>query len=223
MKKNLGSSVLKKIIMSISGLFLIIFLFVHLGLNLLLFAGEEHFNEAAHFMSTNTLMQILQPMLAIGFLVHIFYGIILSYQNLRARPVPYKVVNQWNSSSWASRNMIYTGTFILFFLIVHLKNFFYVIKFGNIPVFTTTTGEEIENTYLIVVSLFQIWYFSILYIIGYILLGIHLSHALQSAFQSIGLNGDKTEKIWKFCSNTYAVFITIGFSVITIYFWLKTI
>lgn len=217
------SSIGKKLLMSISGLFLIVFLLVHLTANLFLLAGPAWFNAAAHFMDTNPVIQIMQPILAIGFLVHIIYGIIVELQNRKSTPVKYKVVNQKESSKWVSRNMIWLGLFVLAFLVVHIMNFFYVIKFGEMTEFTTANGEHIHNSYALVAGLFtgmgsvSIVY-SVVYIISFIALGMHLHHAFWSAFQTIGWSNVVWRKRLNVIGDLFAILIAAGFSIIPIYF-----
>ena len=115
----ISSSLGRKVVMALSGFFLITFLLVHLGVNLSLFAGRESFNAASHFMGHNPLIQLMQYVLAAGFILHIAMGIILEWKNKMARPIRYAKNNAAASSGWASRNMIVTGVLILLFLILH--------------------------------------------------------------------------------------------------------
>ena len=133
MSNFLGSSIGKKIIMAVTGLFLVMFITVHLTLNLMLIFDDsgELFNLAANFMSTNPMIKVMEPVLALGFIVHIILSAILTIQNRKARPVRYAVTSPGNSSSWASRNMFILGGLILVFLIIHMVNFFYYIKFDH--------------------------------------------------------------------------------------------
>ena len=219
----LASSIGKKFLMSITGLFLISFLMVHLVLNLLLLFDDtgDLFNVAANFMATNTFMHILEPVLALGFVLHIIYASYITLQNQKSRPVAYKTVNQKDSSSWASRNMYILGGLVLIFLVIHIINFFYKIKFGEIPS-TNIEGIEMHNTYELVTGLFGLWYYSIIYIIGAIFLGLHLSHAFWSGFQTLGLSND----IWRIRLNIigkiYAIIIAVGFGIIPIFFLIKS-
>ena len=127
MSNIFNSSIGRKLIQSISGIFLILFLIVHLSLNLLLLLndGGNSFNIASHFMSHNPVMHVIEYVLALGFIIHITYASILTLQNQRARPIAYKVTKQSQNCSWASRNMFILGSLILTFLIVHLINFFF--------------------------------------------------------------------------------------------------
>ncbi len=214
MSSFLTSSIGKKLIMSLSGLFLIMFLLVHLTINLTLFCGAEIYNAACHFMGTNIVMRIIEPILAIGFIIHILYSVILYFQNLKARPVRYSMSNQKEASSWSSRNMLFLGLSVLSFLGVHLVNYFYKIKFTDL----IESGEMTE--YNLVVGLFTVkyWYFVAIYVVGVIALGLHLNHAFQSALQTIGLNNEYWEKRWKVIGSLYALLIAVGFSIIPLYF-----
>jgi succinate dehydrogenase / fumarate reductase cytochrome b subunit len=214
MSSFLNSSIGKKLIMSLSGLFLVLFLLVHLTLNLMLFWGAETYNAAAGFMGSNIIMKILEPILGAGFLIHIIYSLILSFQNMKARPVKYAVVDQSESSSWSSRNMLILGIAVGSFLIVHLINYFYKIKFTDL----IESGETTE--YDLVMTLFssEYWYFVAIYVIGIIALGLHLNHAFQSAIQTMGLNNKYWAKRWKVIGSLYALLVTVGFCVIPLYF-----
>ena len=123
------TSIAKKFIMALSGLFLIVFLLVHLGINLLLLSdNEDLFNEASHFMATNPLILIMQYVLALGFVVHILSGIALTVQNQLARPNSYANNKPSANSILESRTMIVSGVLVLLFLVLHMRNFFYHIK-----------------------------------------------------------------------------------------------
>ncbi|HBS84931.1 MAG: succinate dehydrogenase [Bacteroidetes bacterium GWF2_38_335] len=213
MSTFLTSSIGKKLIMSISGLFLIAFLCVHLTLNLLLFAGADIYNAAAGFMGSNIIMKIIEPVLGAGFIIHIIYSIILWFQNQKARPVKYKMVDQSESSTWSSRNMIVLGILIVAFLAIHLVNFFYKIKFTDIKV----------TEYQLVTGMFtqEYWYIVVIYVVGAIFLGLHLYHAFQSAFQTLGLNNSIWRKRWDVIGLIYSLIIGLGFAIIPLYFLVK--
>lgn len=219
MKKIFLSSVGSKLVVSLSGLFLLIFLLVHLTLNLLLFYGADVYNSAAHFMDENVLMKILQPVLAVGFIVHIVYTNVLTFRSMRARPVGYKVKNRDYSSTWVSRNMIISGAVIFLLLILHLRDFFYEAKFGDLPIITNN-GKEMEDMYSIVTATFGMIEYVVIYLIWIILLGLHLMHAFWSAFQTIGLSNKIWEKRLKLIGLVYALIVTVGFAIIPIYFYL---
>jgi len=215
-----NSSIGKKIIMSVTGLFLVIFLLVHLSLNLLTLVGDGHvFNIAANFMGTNPIMKVMEIVLAAGFIFHIFYASYLTLKNQSARPVKYTVVNQSEASSWSSRNMYITGGTIVAFLIIHLINYFYKIKF------TDYIESNNITEYQLVTNLFQpeYWYYVLIYVIAFILLGLHLNHSFQSGFQTLGLNN----KIWlsrlKIIGSIYTIIIVVGFTIIPLYFFISAL
>ncbi len=226
MSNFLTSSIGKKFLMSISGLFLMMFIIVHLSINLLLIFDDsgDLFNQGAHFMATNPAIKIMEPVLALGFLVHIIWSLVVSFQNMKARPIGYKQLNNSKSSSWASRNMLVLGCLIFVFLVMHIIQFFWKIKVTGDPLLAHVVvgGEEMENTYLLVSSLFKAsLIYSLIYVVGAVLLGLHLAHGFWSSFQTIGF----ANKIWlkrlQFVGVIFAIVIAIGFSVIPLYFQIK--
>lgn len=225
MSKFLTASIGKKFVMSLSGLFLVVFIAVHLGLNLLLIFDNsgDLFNQGAHFMATNPLIKIMEPILGLGFVVHIVWSFFLEYQNWIARPVKYAKKNMSGASTWASRNMLVLGALVLVFLILHILDFFIKMKFTGHSLLEEklVDGVMMENAYALVSYTFiQSTGVCILYIIGGILLGMHLSHGFWSAFQTLGLNNKNWLKRWKVIGNLYAILIAVGYSVIPLYFML---
>ena len=230
MSNLLTTSIGKKLLMSVSGLFLILFLFVHLTLNsFLLLDGVmglqtgQMFNAGSHFMSTNPLIKIIEPILALGFIVHILYSLILTFQNRKARgPQRYASGNKTTGVEWASKNMLVLGIAILAFLIVHMIDFFLRIR-GYIawtpaevefPFFGTIVKGE--DDYSLVNSTFKILPVVILYAIGSIALAFHLSHGFWSSFQTIGLNNTKWMPRLKWISSILAIILGGGFTVIAV-------
>lgn len=225
MSKFLTASIGRKFIMSITGLFLLVFVGVHLGINLLLIFDDsgELFNQGAHFMTTNPLIKIMEPILGLGFIIHIIWSFFLEYQNWMARPVKYAKKNMSGASSWASRNMLVLGALVLVFLIIHIINFFVKMKFTGDPALTeiTVQGVHMENAYALVAGAFKASIpLGIFYILGGILLGFHLSHGFWSAFQTLGLNNKNWLNRWKVIGTIYAIVIAAGYAVIPLYFML---
>ena len=221
----LTSSIGRKFLMSITGLFLVMFIAVHLLVNLLLIFDDsgELFNNGAHFMATNPLVKIMEPLLGLGFMIHIIWSFFLEYQNWSARPVKFNQRKPAGSSSWASRNMLVLGSLVLVFLIIHIINFFWVMRFNPHTMGTVNIGGvEMEDAYTLVSDLFKgSLLYCIFYIIGGILLGFHLSHGFWSAFQTLGLSNKNWLKRLQFLSTVYAVIISVGFTVIPLYFLIK--
>lgn len=213
MNRFLSSSIGRKVVMALTGFFLITFLIVHLGINLSLFWGAESFNAASEFMATNGVIQVMQYVLAAGFILHIILGIRLELQNRSSRGVKYVVNKPSENSSFSSRNMIVTGVIILLFLILHLKDFFVELKFYDKGGF--------DSDYDLVTTLFKNPIYTVIYVLAFILLGIHLSHGFQSAFQSTGANYNKYKACIKNTGTIFSILIAIGFSAIAVYFFFK--
>ena len=212
MNKVIFSSISKKFVMALAGLFLLLFLPVHLIINLMLLKTDPApFNEAAHFMATFPVIKIVEVVLFATILIHIIYGITLQIQNWIARPTGYKS-GQKSETSFFSRFMIWTGGSILIFLIIHFINF-YFIKLGLVE------GDP-ENFYALAYQLFQIPAYNIFYWLCFVVLGFHLYHAFGSAFQTLGLNHRIWTPVVKILSLIYAVIIPLGFSIIPMVIWL---
>ncbi len=222
MSNFLNSSIGKKFLMSLSGLFLITFLLVHLVVNsMILFdSSGELFNRVAHFMGTNPIIKIVEPVLAIGFVLHIIYASILTLQNQWARPVGYKKHQLGNSSKWASRNMYILGAVVLTFLVIHIINFFWKMKFTGHELLEQDVVGGIENAYLLVTTLFiEWWWIDLIYVVGAIALGFHLSHAFWAAFQTLGLSDDRWRKRLDILGLAYTILVAGGFALIPV--WVK--
>ena len=202
--------------MALAGLFLITFLFVHLGINLLLLVddGGELFNRAAHFMASNPLIQLFQWVLFAGFIIHMIYGIILQVQNWLARPSRYKVEGYSHLSPF-SKFMIHTAAIILLFLVIHLVNFFFKAKFGHIGE-VNYEGMVLEDMGGLVRAQFQETGLVVFYIFALIILAFHLHHGFQSAFQSMGWNHSRYTPFVKILSTLIAILVPLGFIAIPI-------
>ena len=221
MSTNAGlfsSSLGKKYLMAITGLFLCSFLIIHFLGNIALFTNPVQFNEYTRFMSSNPIIRVMEIVLVLGFLTHIIDAIILTRANKKAQPVKY-AMNK-NKSSWYSRNMGLTGTIILVFLILHLQSFWYEYKFGEVLMTVDSNGDEIKDMFTIVKTAFSEWWYSAIYILAMILLGSHLNHGFQSAFQSVGLRHKKYTPIIKMLGTGFSISITIGFISFPIYFFI---
>lgn len=210
----LYSSLTRKVLMALAGLFLVTFLCVHLGINLMLLKddGGRMFTEAATFMGTNQLIKVFEIVLFAGFLLHILFGILVSIQNRAARPTAYACSNS-SETSFFSKYMFHTGIIVFIFLVLHFIDF-YFIKIGFVA---PPPGIASHDFYHRTLLLFSSPLYSILYIIGFLFLGIHLNHAIQSGFQTLGWNHSKYMDAVKFIGSAYSIFITVGFSVIPVY------
>lgn len=212
MNKVLYSSISKKFVMALAGLFLLLFLPVHLGINLFLLKDNpDVFNKAAHFMATFAPVKVVEIALLLSLIIHIIWALILQIQNWLSRPVKYAVRNKSETSAF-SRFMIWTGGAVLIFLIIHFFNF-YFIKLGLVE------GNP-DNFYSVAYQLFSMKGYVILYWICFIILGFHLYHSFQSAFQTLGLNHRIWTPVVKIFSLIYAIVIPGGFALIPLVIWL---
>ncbi len=211
MVKVMYASITKKIFMSLAGLFLTTFLVVHMSINLLILFDDTRqlFNEAAHFMATNPAIQTFQWVLFLGFALHIVLGLVLQIQNWMARPVRYERKGS-SEKSFFSKYMIHTGAIVFIFLVIHFANFFVKAKFGHIPEISYGS-ETYEDLGLLVVELFKDGLYVAFYVVAILLLGFHLEHGFQSAFQSLGLNHSKYTPVIKAAGTLVSIVLTLGY------------
>lgn len=217
-----SSSIGRKLIMSLTGLFLIIFLIGHVSGNLLLFKddGGQAFNEYAHFMTTNQFIQILRIVTFLSLVFHLVYSIILTYQNKKARPIAYAVTKASPRSTWMSRNMGILGFIILIFLLIHLRTFLYTMSFGDVP-YVEYDGEQVKNLYAIVVEAFSKLWYTVLYVFFMIGLAFHLVHGFQSSFQTLGARHPKYTPIIKGTGIAFSIIVPLLFAIMPVYIYFK--
>ena len=214
------SSIGKKLTMGLTGLFLITFLIVHVGVNSSIFVndGGETFNKAAHFMSHNWLIRIMEIGLFAGLILHIVQGLLLWKQNSAARPVKYAVNNPAKNSKWYSRSMGLLGTLLLFFLIIHISKFFVGTKIAMYA--NGGVNDASYNLFNEMKEEFQTWWVVVIYVLGVISLFWHLLHGFQSAFQTFGINHKKYTPIIKMIGLAYSIIVCILFALMPIAFYL---
>ena len=216
--KTLHSTLGQKILMSLTGLFLISFLIVHLIGNLMLFKFDNGaaFNAYTHFMSNAGIIRVVELLLVLGFVLHIYTAWKLTRHNQQTRPQGYAYSRPDANSSWASRNMGFAGSMVLIFLVIHLYNFWFQYKFQ--PDIPLAPGTDYKNMYLVVQTMFiQEWWFTILYIIAMIFLGFHLAHGFESAFQTLGIHHKKYTPFIKKLGILFAIIVPAAFAIIPLY------
>jgi succinate dehydrogenase / fumarate reductase cytochrome b subunit len=212
MNKLLFSAISKKFVMALAGLFLLVFLPVHLIINLLLLKDDPaQFNNAAHFMATFPPVKIVEILLFLTIVVHISYGILIQIQNWLSRPVGYAVRNKSETSAF-SRFMIWTGGSVLVFMVIHFFNF-YFMKLGWVE-------GNAEDFYSVAHNLFAVPGYVVFYWVCFIILGLHLYHALQSAFQTLGLKNDFWSPVIRVLALIYSIVLPLGFASIPLFIWL---
>lgn len=211
-KENfLTSSLGKKVVMSLTGLFLISFLVVHVSINSLIFLndGGDIFNKAASFMAHNIFIRIMEVGLFAGFILHIIQAYAVTLKNQKARPVKYAVTDGNANSKWYSRSMAVLGSLLLMFLVVHLSNFWWPTK-------KAVFAHEEHNTFEGLKAVFAQWYFVAIYILGVLSLCYHLLHGFSSAFQSLGLSHPKYTPVIKIVGKTFTVIVCVLFALMPI-------
>jgi succinate dehydrogenase / fumarate reductase, cytochrome b subunit len=205
------STVGRKLLMALTGLFLIAFLLEHLYGNLLLYKYDSGaaFNEYTEFMTGNLLIRIIEYALFGAIILHALDALFITINNRKARPVQYAVNHRSANSTWFSRNMGLTGSIILVFLIVHLREFFIPHRFTDI---------KEDMAYSVAYAFTRAWYAS-LYIISMVLLGAHLNHGFASAFQSLGWSNHKYNSVLRTTGTLFALLMMIGFASFPIMFF----
>ncbi|WKK85741.1 succinate dehydrogenase cytochrome b subunit [Marivirga arenosa] len=220
LSETLTSTIGRKLVMSLTGLFLIIFLVVHLAGNFQLLAddGGLAFNAYAKFMTSNPIIKTTSYGLYAFILIHIAMSIALAMKNKAARPVGYAEVKGSANSSFSSRNMGILGFIIFVFLVIHLRNFWYEMHWGSIPM--DEAGNK--DLYKVVSAAFSEWWYVAIYVVCMIGLAFHLSHGFSSAFQTLGLNHSKYTPFIKKLGVVYAVLIPAAFAIIPIIMFLNS-
>ena len=218
----LTSSIGKKLVMSLTGLFLILFLLVHLVGNLQLLIPDDGkaFNIYADFMSGNPLIKFVSIGLYLGILLHTIQGLLIAYQNKIAKGQNY-AVNTYANGTWMSKNMALLGTLILFFLCIHMGDFWVKVRFQNVleMVSYPELEYEVQNIYKRVDIAFGNVWIVIIYLVGLIALSLHLIHGFQSAFTTLGLQHKKYTPLINALGYGYAILIPIGFAVIPLFMY----
>ena len=209
------STIGRKFLMALSAMFLLVFLLIHLSVNLLSIFSEDAFNTASHFMGYNPLIQfVMQPILVAGVIFHFVMGFVLEIKNKNARPVKYAVVNNSGNSSWSSRNMIISGAVILAFLGLHMYDFWmHEMNYKYVEALSINETRYWEELHAKFADLWRV----IFYAASFVLLGLHLSHGFQSSFQSIGARHPKYLKCVNTLGTWYSILIPLGFIVVAVF------
>ncbi len=214
------SSIARKVVMALSGLFLVIFLVLHVTINLASVISPDFFNEASHFMGYNPIVQFLmQPILIIGVIVHFVMGFVLEIQNKKARSVRYVKFKGSANAPWVSRNMIYSGLVVLAFLGLHFYDFWvHEMTYKYVEVLSADPTRYYAET---VEKFAPIWR-TVIYVVAFVLLALHLWHGFASSFQTMGVNNKYSKGIKTF-TQLFAVVVPLAFAFIAIYHHLNPI
>ena len=210
----LKSSIARKVAMALSGLFLILFLAQHFFINSTSVFSANTFNAISHFMGNNPLVQyVIQPILIIGVIFHFCMGFILDFKNRSSRPINYAKYNGAANASWASRNMIISGSVVLAFLGLHFYDFWIpemVYKYVEVnPLVENRYFEELQHKFVDLPR-------TIIYCISFLLLSLHLWHGFNSSFQSVGFNNKFSKSLHKL-GYAFAIVVPFGFIFIALF------
>jgi succinate dehydrogenase / fumarate reductase cytochrome b subunit len=240
-----NSTIFNKVVMAVTGFLLVLFILVHALGNLQIFLGKEVFNAYAAFLkSTGELLWIARAGLLIFVVLHIYTSIKLKFHNLSAKPEGYKVKSHVKSTLY-SRNMIYTGITICLFVIYHILHFtayvtnpeyshlkeMYGPKLQTTAMIETKDGtiEELSagkgiferhDAFEMVILGFNNPLIAIVYIFAVLFLGLHLAHAIQSMFQTLGWNGPTLSPMLIFLSRTVGWGLFIVFASVPVGIWI---
>ncbi len=218
LSRFLTSSIGQKLIMSLSGIFLMVFLIIHLlgNLQLLKSDGGEAFNTYAYLMTHFVPIKIVSYVLYLSILVHAIQGTLLFINNRGAKGSKY-AVNSNIGLHWASRYMMHFGAIIFIFLMIHLYQFWLQMKMGVLEqVEYASLDHKVYNLYKPCIEVFSNPLFVAFYVVSMVVLAFHLAHGFWSAFQTLGISHKKYQPLIKFVAMVYSILIPLGFAAIPV-------
>ena len=207
--------IFRKTILALTGLFICVFLIAHLGANFLLLLPAEKarvmYNNYSANLRGNFIITVVAYINYVCILFHVLYAILVTRKNKLSRNDRYAMNASSENSSWTSQNMMLLGSIIFAFIVIHMANFWFKVKFLH----------QDEDLYQMVYELFKNPYYVLIYSLGMIPLGLHLSHGIQSAFKTLGLYHKKYIRILARVSVVFATFMGFGFAIIPIILYLR--
>jgi succinate dehydrogenase / fumarate reductase cytochrome b subunit len=221
-KQVFTSSVGQKITMALTGIFLILFLIVHVGVNACIWFndGGMIFNSAANFLGANAVPRIIEVGLFLFLILHIVQGLVLEAENRSRRGVGYAINYGNRGGTWYSRSMGLLGTLILLFLIIHLIDFWIPSRFEKMPEVTLPSGKQVHNLYSLMQIRFQQGWVVIIYVLGCISLAYHLLHGFYSSFKTVGIYNKRYLILIRWVGYLFAIIVSLGFAMMPISFYL---
>ena len=217
-RRLFSSSVGTKLLIGATGAALVVYMVLHLAGNALIFAGPEVFNEYSHTLISNALIIPIEIGLLAIFLVHIYKAVRMYMANTVARPVAYgkkEMAGHTSRKSFASSTMIWSGLFILVFVIIHVKQF----KFGSW--YQTVSDNAVRDLFRTEVEVFQNPLWVVVYVVATLLVGLHLRHGIASAFQSLGLDHPVYTRRLTWLGIGFAVLIGVGLATIPVWVYFR--
>jgi succinate dehydrogenase / fumarate reductase, cytochrome b subunit len=216
-KRWLSGTLSQKNLMALTGLFLCFFLIIHLAGNLQLLlptkVAQWQFNFYSKLLSENIFIHIISYILFATIIAHAIYALVITINNRRANGNRYEYDRRGVSSKWYSRKMGLLGTVILFFLIIHLRDFWYEVQFGHLPV--DKDGQE--DLYTLVVTVYRNGWYVLIYVLCMIALGYHLLHGFFSAARTMGVYHPRYVNWIRVIGWIYSVGISVGFALVPVY------
>jgi len=217
------SAVGKKLVMGLTGLFLISFLVIHMGINACIWAndGGEMFNRAAHFMGSTVVIRIMEVGLFLGIFLHIIQGYALSASNQSKRKVGYQIPMGNNGSTWYSRSMGLLGTILLLFFILHWWHFWIPSRFTGVEeILLPGSEKKLYNVYGLMKITFSDLWVVIVYVIACFSLFWHLLHGFQSAFRTMGLQNNRYISLVRSFGIGFSVIVPLTFAMMPVSMYL---
>lgn len=211
----INSSVGRKFIMSISGLFLILFLLFHMVMNIVMVFSFEAYDMISEFLGANWYAIAGTIVLAAGFIIHILYASILTLQNRKARGKDRYAVSNNKDAPWSSKNMYVLGFAVLAFLVLHMIQLWYNMQFKEL----IGAPDAISHGSKLVIPLFKNPINVIIYLAAFVALWFHLTHGFWSALHSVGWNNTIWMKRLKNISYVVATILVVGYAVVPIYIY----
>ncbi|MBP3481895.1 MAG: succinate dehydrogenase/fumarate reductase cytochrome b subunit [Alistipes sp.] len=220
-----NSSLGRKLVMSVSGCFLVLFLLFHMSMNLAALVSADAYNMICGFLGANWYALAGTAVLAAGVLVHFVYAIILTVQNRRARgSVRYAMTVQEKGVDWASKNMLAIGFVVLGGLALHLFNFWSKMQLVEIMGgHTNSLGMSPVDGAALIEYTFSQWYYVALYLVWLAALWFHLTHGVWSMFQTAGWANDTWYPRLKCIANIIATLLFVGFAAVVVVFFIKSL
>lgn len=229
-KQLFTSSIGKKFVMALTGVFLITFLIVHVGLNACIWANDngKMFNAGANFMGSMLVIRIMEIGLFLGIIIHVIQGLVLAFENNTRRKEKYAIDYGNKGSKWYSRSMGLLGTLLLLFLVMHIAHFWVPSRLGGMmgvealheTEYENMLGGQYHNLYAKMLDVFQNPFVVLLYVLGCISLAYHLLHGFESAFRTLGVHNNRYLSILRYGGRGFSIIVSLAFAMMPISMYL---
>ena len=220
-----NSSLGKKLVMSVTGMFLVLFILFHMSMNIAAIISPEAYNMICELLGANWYALAGTAVLALGVFVHFFYAVILTLNNYKARGSQrYAVTVQEPGVAWASKNMLVLGFIILGGLLIHLFNFWSTMQLvQNLAGPDNARGRDPADGASLIAYTFSQWYYVVIYLVWFFALWFHLTHGVWSMFQSVGWGNDIWYPRLKCIANIVATVVFLGFAVVVLVYFFRSL